>query len=217
VEGQRDAAQSYDKWDNLIKPYATLDERYGANEVKQWYFEIWNKADYPVLGTARSSKRARRVFRALRPHGAGGQERESGLSVGGPAGSQTIWIQPLIEFCKTNQLPLDFISFHTLYLSICPAWQTFKRKQAGVLRPVATGRRTVPVTAPPTAKRRGLLSFAVPRLPISMLKTCRLNLAAGRQPPQFSDINLKADYEPLIRADCRQLRSIKAPSGAAAL
>jgi xylan 1,4-beta-xylosidase len=33
--------------------------------------------------------------------------------VGGPAGSQTVWIQPLIEFCRTNDSPLDFISFHT--------------------------------------------------------------------------------------------------------
>jgi len=43
--------QSYDKWDNLIKDLTQhWTERYGANEVKQWYFEIWNKADYPGSG-----------------------------------------------------------------------------------------------------------------------------------------------------------------------
>src|SRR3984885_9851253 len=36
--------KSYDKWDDLIKALAQhFTDRYGADEVKQWYFEVWNE------------------------------------------------------------------------------------------------------------------------------------------------------------------------------
>jgi xylan 1,4-beta-xylosidase len=107
--------KSYDKWDDLIKDLAQhWTERYGADEVKQWYFEIWNEADYPGFWGPRDPKNARGEYFELYAHTA---QAVKGVNpdyrVGGPAGSQTIWIQPLMEFCTTNHSPLDFISFHT--------------------------------------------------------------------------------------------------------
>ncbi len=107
--------KSYDKWDDLIKDLTQhWTERYGADEVKQWYFEIWNEADYPGFWGPHDPKNARGEYFDLYAHTAQAVKSVNpDYRVGGPAGSQTIWIQPLIEFCKTNQLPLDFISFHT--------------------------------------------------------------------------------------------------------
>ncbi len=107
--------KSYDKWDDLIKDLTQhWTERYGADEVKQWYFEIWNEADYPGFWGPHDPQNARGEYFDLYAHTAQAVKSVNPVyRVGGPAGSQTIWIQPLIEFCKTNQLPLDFISFHT--------------------------------------------------------------------------------------------------------
>jgi xylan 1,4-beta-xylosidase len=107
--------KSYDKWDDLIKDLvAHWTERYGAHEVKQWNFEIWNEADYPAFFAPRDPTRRREEYFELYDHTAADiKSVNANYSVGGPAGSQTIWLQPLIEFCKTNHTPLDFISFHT--------------------------------------------------------------------------------------------------------
>ena len=36
--------RSYEKWGKLIETFARhLEDRYGADEVRQWYFEVWNE------------------------------------------------------------------------------------------------------------------------------------------------------------------------------
>ena len=107
--------KSWDKWDGLIQDLAShWTARYGAEEVKQWNFEIWNEADYAAFFAPHDPNRRREEYFELYAHTAAAiKSVNSNYSVGGPAGSQTIWIQPLIEFCKTNNTPLDFISFHT--------------------------------------------------------------------------------------------------------
>ncbi len=107
--------KSYERWDDLIKDLVQhWTARYGANEVKQWHFEIWNEADYPAFFGPRDPDRRREEYFELYAHTAADIKSVNiNYCVGGPAGSQTLWIQPLIEFCRTNHSPLDFISFHT--------------------------------------------------------------------------------------------------------
>jgi xylan 1,4-beta-xylosidase len=107
--------KSYDRWDDLIRDLVQhWTERYGANEVKRWNFEIWNEADYPAFFAPRDPNRRREEYFELYSHTAKDiKSVNSNYRVGGPAGSQTIWIQPLIAYCASNNLPLDFISFHT--------------------------------------------------------------------------------------------------------
>ena len=46
--------KSYDKWDALVTALVThWTERYGADEVAQWYFEIWNEPNHPSFLFAR--------------------------------------------------------------------------------------------------------------------------------------------------------------------
>ena len=36
--------KNYDKWEDLVYNFAKhLVDRYGADEVAQWYFEVWNE------------------------------------------------------------------------------------------------------------------------------------------------------------------------------
>ena len=107
--------KDYDKWDDLIKDLTQhFTGRYGANEVKQWYFEIWNEADYPGFWGPRVKTNAMEEYFELYAHTARAVKSvDSDYRVGGPAGSQTVWIQPLIAYCISNNIPLDFISFHT--------------------------------------------------------------------------------------------------------
>ena len=38
--------KDYEKWENFIRALIThLTEKYGADEVKTWYFELWNEPD----------------------------------------------------------------------------------------------------------------------------------------------------------------------------
>ena len=107
--------KSWDKWDGLIKDLVThWTVRYGVDEVKQWNFEIWNEADYPAFFAPRDPNHRREEYFELYAHTAADiKSVNATYAVGGPAGSQTVWLQPMIEFCRTNHTPLDFISFHT--------------------------------------------------------------------------------------------------------
>jgi xylan 1,4-beta-xylosidase len=107
--------KSYEKWDALIAALAQhFTERYGADEVKRWYFEIWNEADYKGFWGPHNHTNAMEEYFELYAHSAADVKKVNpDYRVGGPAGSQTIWLQPLIAFCATNNTPLDFISFHT--------------------------------------------------------------------------------------------------------
>ena len=98
--------KDYRRWDALIEALARhLVERYGIDEVSQWYFEVWNE---PNLDFWAGSPRQRPTG-ALRSHGPGAQAGGRGLRVGGPAtaaaGSRT-------SSALAQHIPVDFISTH---------------------------------------------------------------------------------------------------------
>ena len=101
--------KSCNEWEYLVESFTRhLVERYGFDEVKNWYFEVWNEPnlpgfwsgtqeDYWKLYTA-SAKAIKRVDEKLR--------------VGGPASSKANWIKEIITYTTRNKIPLDFISTH---------------------------------------------------------------------------------------------------------
>jgi len=115
--------KSYDRWDALIKGLVRhWTERYGAEEVKHWYFEIWNEPDYPAFFGPRDPNRRREEYFDLYAHTAADiKSVNSAYRVGGPAGSTVDWVRPLIEFGLSNTVPVDFISFHAYGLAGGPS------------------------------------------------------------------------------------------------
>ncbi len=101
---------SYDKWGELVYRFARhLVERYGAQEVRQWYFEVWNEPNIDFwTGVPKQS-----TYFELYDHAARAIKRaDSGLRVGGPATAQAAWVDATIAHAAQNNVPLDFVSTH---------------------------------------------------------------------------------------------------------
>ncbi|MCC8102344.1 MAG: beta-xylosidase [Clostridiales bacterium] len=114
-KGNTSRPSSYEVWDWLIETFAEhLIARYGRDEVRQWFFEVWNE---PNLGGPDSphgfwSDTMEEYFN-LYEHTARTLKRvDHRLRVGGPATSNNAWIPEFTEFCRKNDVPVDFISTH---------------------------------------------------------------------------------------------------------
>lgn len=114
-KGYTSRPSSYETWDWLMETFAQhLVERYGLDEVRQWFFEVWNE---PNLGGPDSphgfwSDTEAEYYR-LYAHTAKALKRVDGrLKVGGPATSNNSWITPFLTYCKENDVPVDFVSTH---------------------------------------------------------------------------------------------------------
>ncbi len=100
----------YDKWDALITAFAHhLVERYGIDEVSQWYFEVWNEPNLDFwAGEPKQS-----TYFELYDHTARALKAvDSRLRVGGPATAQAAWVGDMIAHATENHVPLDFVSTH---------------------------------------------------------------------------------------------------------
>jgi xylan 1,4-beta-xylosidase len=102
--------KSYAKWEDLIYSFAShLVERYGAEEVGQWYFEVWNEPNIDFwTGQPKQSSYFELYDRAARAI----KRVDPGLRVGGPATAQAAWVGAMIAHSVQNDVPLDFVSTH---------------------------------------------------------------------------------------------------------
>jgi xylan 1,4-beta-xylosidase len=102
--------KSMDRWDDLIRHFAQhLIERYGIDEVAQWYFEVWNE---PNIDFWNGIPRQRSYFE-LYAHTARDLKGVSPrLRVGGPATAAAAWISDFLRFAAANHVPVDFVSTH---------------------------------------------------------------------------------------------------------
>ena len=102
--------KSLDKWSELISRLAQhLIDRYGIDEVSQWYFEVWNEpnidfwAGDPKEATYYQLYDATAVaLKAINPR----------LRVGGPATAQAAWVDRFIAHTADHHIPVDFVSTH---------------------------------------------------------------------------------------------------------
>lgn len=107
--------KDYTQWGWFIGEFVKhLLDRYGRDEVRSWFFEVWNE---PNLGGAESpaafwSGSQDEYFHLYETTAKALKAQDSGLKVGGPATSNNAWLTDFICFCETNHVPLDFISTH---------------------------------------------------------------------------------------------------------
>jgi xylan 1,4-beta-xylosidase len=102
--------KDWEKWDNLIAQFTKhLVDRYGIDEVSQWYFEVWNEPNIDFWGG--DPKQA--TYWDLYDHTARSVKAVSPrLRIGGPATAQAAWADAFIQHCAANQVPVDFVSTH---------------------------------------------------------------------------------------------------------
>ena len=102
--------KDYAKWGALIAALTRhWTERYGAEEVKQWYFEVWNE---PNLKDAFWSGTQEDYFKLYETTARAVKSVSPAYRVGGPATAGRDWIKEMIDFAATRKLPLDFITTH---------------------------------------------------------------------------------------------------------
>jgi len=102
--------KDYAKWDDLMHAFAQhLVDRYGIDEVSQWYFEVWNEPNIDFW--AGIPKQA--TYFELYDHTARDLKAvNSRLRVGGPATAAAHWIPEFLAHTSREHVPVDFVSTH---------------------------------------------------------------------------------------------------------
>jgi xylan 1,4-beta-xylosidase len=102
--------RSMEDWDALMTHLAPhLVERYGIDEVSQWYFEVWNEPNIDFWG---GIPREESYF-YLYDHTARDLKSVSPrLRVGGPATAAAAWIPDFLKHVAVAHVPIDFVSTH---------------------------------------------------------------------------------------------------------
>lgn len=100
-----------DQWRALIDAFVRhVRHRYGAQEVRRWYFEVWNepnldgfweKADKQAYLDLYAS--TARTIKAIDP----------ALRVGGPATAGAAWVPDFLAYAERTGTPVDFVATHT--------------------------------------------------------------------------------------------------------
>ena len=134
----------FDAWHDLVRAFTQhVVDRYGLEEVQQWYFEVWNEPNLTGTGGFLHGTRSQ-YFRLYKEAALAIKSVNSRLRVGGPATSNFIadhrhdgeildqkqsrfyppetinrqqwkgvWIEEFLAYCASEKLPVDFISTHT--------------------------------------------------------------------------------------------------------
>ena len=98
-------------WHDLIAAFVThLEQRYGRDEVRSWFFEVWNepnldgfweKADQQAYFDLYEN--TARTMKAIDPQ----------LRVGGPSTAGAAWVPEFLSFVAAHNVPVDFVTTHT--------------------------------------------------------------------------------------------------------
>ncbi len=103
--------KDYKKWEDLIRNLIIhFTERYGEEEVKTWYFEVWNE---PNLSPGFWSSTQEEYYKLYDYTTRAIKSVNKAYKVGGPATAGAAWVPETIEFCEKHSVPIDFISTHS--------------------------------------------------------------------------------------------------------
>jgi len=115
--------KDYAKWEAFIAAFVRhCTERYGADEVRSWYFEVWNEPNLDGFWMGNPGKKpyeewsvgARaEYFKLYASTASAVKSVDAAYRVGGPATAGEAWIDETLAFCSGQDVPLDFISTHS--------------------------------------------------------------------------------------------------------
>jgi xylan 1,4-beta-xylosidase len=100
-----------DGWHDLVDAFVRhLQQRYGSEEVRTWFFEVWNEPNLDGFWE-KADKQAyfdlyensARTIKAIDP----------ALRVGGPSTAGAAWVPEFLEFAASRNIPVDFVTTHT--------------------------------------------------------------------------------------------------------
>ena len=98
-------------WRDLIAAFIRhIEARYGAQEVRTWYFEVWNE---PNLAGFFEGGAAKDYFDLYDLTAKEIKAIDPALRVGGPATAGAAWVPEFLAHAKEKGAPVDFVSTHT--------------------------------------------------------------------------------------------------------
>jgi xylan 1,4-beta-xylosidase len=101
--------RDYAKWADLIKRLVShWVDRYGTDEVRSWYFEVWNEPNLDAFWKGSQAD----YFKLYQYTANAIKGVDAQLRVGGPATADDEWVPEFLQFCDTGNLPVDFVSTH---------------------------------------------------------------------------------------------------------
>jgi len=101
--------KDYNEWAELIRRLTRhLVDRYGVEEVRSWFFEVWNEPNLKGFWSGTQEE----YFSLYKHTAAAIKEVDLQIKVGGPSTAANSWIPEMLEYCRENNVPLDFISTH---------------------------------------------------------------------------------------------------------
>ncbi len=98
-------------WHDLVDAFIRhIEDRYGRDEVRSWYFEVWNEPNLSGFWEGADQKAyfdlydlTAKTIKAVDP----------ALRVGGPATAGAAWVPEFLAHVKQSGAPIDFVSTHT--------------------------------------------------------------------------------------------------------
>ena len=110
-EPERRMPDKMSDWENLITAFLNhMDARYGLERMKNWRYEVWNEPDAGSFWVDSWED----YFELYKATVETIKDFNADLKVGGPAVAKDMnFFRKFLEYCSKNEVPLDFISFHT--------------------------------------------------------------------------------------------------------
>ncbi|MFC6859526.1 GH39 family glycosyl hydrolase [Zunongwangia atlantica] len=100
----------YDKWKDLVENLLRhWTDRYGEEELKTWYFEVWNEPNLDGFWAGTQEE----YFKLYKYTAEAVKNVSKDYRIGGPATAGNAWVDETIEFTDKNEVPIDYISTHS--------------------------------------------------------------------------------------------------------
>ena len=98
-------------WHHLVDAFVRhLEQRYGREQVRSWYFEVWNEPNLNGFWEGGDKQayfdlfeNTSRTIKAIDPK----------LRVGGPSTAGAAWVPDLLSFTASHNVPIDFVTTHS--------------------------------------------------------------------------------------------------------
>lgn len=101
--------KDYGKWSEFIRKFVEyLIHRYGLDEVRTWYFEVWNEPDLPIFSAGSKAD----YYQLYEVTAKAVKSVDSQLRVGGPATAGSKWGNSFLAYCREHDALVDFVSTH---------------------------------------------------------------------------------------------------------
>ena len=101
--------RNYAQWSTLIDTLVShWVERYGVQEVAEWFFEVWNEPNLKAFWSGTRND----YFKLYQITAGAIKKVDPSLKVGGPATARDGWIEEFLAFCEAERVPVDFVTTH---------------------------------------------------------------------------------------------------------